>query len=152
MTDLDHSHFMRLALDKGRAGAAAGNPAIGSVIVRDGTVIGAGHNTVESRCDPTNHAETVAIRHACGSLKTTELPGTTLYTTMEPCPMCLWAICISGIDRLVMGARLRDLQPLKVNYGSYSVETFLAMTEGRLDVVTGILSEECAELRRSQTS
>ena len=93
MPSNEHIDFMRHALDEGRTGAAAGNPAIGSVIIRGGQIIARGHNTVASTCDPTCHAETVAIRHICQAEQVTELPGTTLYTTMEPCPMCMWHGC-----------------------------------------------------------
>lgn len=149
MADADHTHFMRLALEEGRRAGAEGNLAIGSVIVRDGAVIGAGRNTVNAERDPTNHAEMAAIRHACHALGTTDLPGTTLYTTMEPCPMCLWAICLAGVAELVIGARHADMQPQRVHYGSYAVEALLAMTERRLDIVTGVLTKESVALRKT---
>jgi len=148
MPSNEHIDFMRHALDEGRTGAAAGNPAIGSVIVRGGEIVARGHNTVATTCDPTCHAETVAIRHICQAEQITELPGTTLYTTMEPCPMCMWAICMTKIDRLVMGARIAGLQPLSVNYGGYSVESFLQLTDNKIDVVTGVLVDDCAALRQ----
>jgi len=142
----EHDQLMHMALEAGRVGAAQGNRAIGSVIVRDGTVIGTGYNTVISEGDPTNHAETVAIRAACRDLDTLELPGATLYTTMEPCPMCLWAISIAGIDRLVLGARHAAFHPH--DYGDYSVERLLELTGRTLDLVTGVLTDECEAMRR----
>lgn len=62
--------------------------------------------------------------------------------------MCMWAICMTGIGRLVMGARIVDMQPLSVNYGGYSVESFLALTDNKIDIVTGVLVDDCAALRR----
>lgn len=145
MTTHDHQRYMRRAIAESDRGAAAGNRPIGSVIVRDGTVVGVGHNTVASECDPTNHAETVAIRDACRKLGTPELAGATLYTTMEPCPMCLWAIVTAGISELVMGARHADFAPH--DYGGYSVERLLDMTDRNLSVVTGVLQDECVHIR-----
>ena len=142
----DHQHFMRLAIDEGRDGAAEGNRPIGSVLVRGGEVLGAGRNTVASECDPTNHAETVAIRDACRRLGVTDLAGATLYTTMEPCPMCQWAITIAGISELVLGARHADFAPH--DYGSYSVERLLELTGRDMAVVTGVLQDECIAIRR----
>lgn len=142
----EHAHFMQMALDEGRRGVSEGNRPIGSVIVRDGTVIATGRNTVATEGDPTNHAETVAIRAGCRSLGVTELPGATLYTTMEPCPMCLWAISIAGIERLVLGARHAAFQPH--DYGDYSVERLLELTGRKLDVVTGVLTDDCEAMRR----
>jgi tRNA(Arg) A34 adenosine deaminase TadA len=146
MPQHDHTRFMRLAIEEGRKGESEGNRPIGSVIVSGGRVVGVGRNTVESECDPTNHAETVAIREACGKLGVTSLDGATLYTTMEPCPMCQWAIVIAGISELVLGARHADFAPH--DYGDYSVERLLAMTGRRMSVVTGILQEECITIRR----
>lgn len=142
----DHEHFMRLAIEEGRKGEAAGNRPIGSVIVRDGAVIGVGRNTVESECDPTSHAETVAIRDACRKLGVTDLGGATLYTTMEPCPMCQWAITIAGISELVLGARHADFAPH--DYGDYTVERLLELTGRQMTVVTGVLQDECIAIRR----
>src|SRR5262245_52656569 len=92
---------MALALAEVRAAAAEGNLAVGSVI-------GRGHNLVRTSGDPTAHAETVALRDACRALGNLELPGSTCYTTMEPCPMCCWAIVVAGIERVVLGARHVD--------------------------------------------
>jgi tRNA(adenine34) deaminase len=149
VTATDHEHFMRLALEEGRRAGAEGNLAIGSVIVRDGAVIGAGRNTIHTEGDPTNHAEMAAIRDACRALETAALPGTTLYTTVEPCPMCLWAICLAGVEALVIGARHRDIRPPRVHYGTYAVEALLAMTGRRIDIVAGILTDDCIALREA---
>ena len=148
MTSHDHQHFMRLAIDEGRKGDAEGNRPIGSVIVRGGQVIGAGRNTVASESDPTNHAETVAIRDACRRLGVTDLSGATLYTTMEPCPM--WAITIAGISELVLGARHADFAPH--DYGDYSVERLLDLTGRGMNIVTGVLQDECIATRHEWTA
>lgn len=141
---MDHDHYMKLALDEARLARARGNPAVGSIIVRDGEVIGRGRNEVVSGFDPTAHAETVAIRDACRRLGTTGLAGAVCYTTVEPCPMCCWAIVLAGIDRLVVGARYTDLG--SINMGDYSVERLVAMARRQLQVVDGVKTSECLEV------
>ncbi len=141
----NHHHFMGLALEQARRGLSEGNSPIGSVIVRDGAVIGEGHNTVATDLDPTAHAETMAIRDACRKLGTTDLAGATCYTTVEPCPMCCWMIVRSGIRHLVLGARYAGLPDADV--GDYTVEGLVALTAKSLDVVTGVRVEECIAVR-----
>ena len=143
----EHASFMDLAIEQARVGEAAGNVPVGSLIVRDGEVLGIGRNRVRSENDPTAHAEVDAIRDACAKGETTELSGATCYTTMEPCPMCCWALQEAGVAQLVLGARHVDLG--RTDYGGYSVETLLALTARTLDLVTGVRSEECAALRRN---
>ena len=89
----DHERFMRRAIELAREGMAnnAGGP-FGCVVVRDGQIIGEGNNSVTSLNDPTAHAEMIAIREACKSLNSFQLDGCTIYTSCEPCPMCLGAI------------------------------------------------------------
>jgi tRNA(Arg) A34 adenosine deaminase TadA len=147
---VDHDHFMGIAIAESHKAEAAGNSPIGSVIVRDGEVIGVGQNRVNSDHDPTAHAEVDAIRDACRKLGTTDLSGALCYTAMEPCPMCCWAIETAGLKGVVMGARhqhLRDISPQ--DYNDYSVEALLAMTGRKYDVVTGVKVEECVKLRRN---
>jgi tRNA(adenine34) deaminase len=137
----DHVRFMALALAEARAAAAEGNLAVGSVIVRGGQVIGRGHNLVRTSGDPTAHAETVAIRNTCRALGRPELPGSTCYTTMEPCPMCCWAIVVAGIERVVLGARHVDAGNTTV--GDYTVERLIAMTRRELALTSGIAVDQC---------
>lgn len=147
----DHDRFMRAAIEEARRGAAAGNVAVGSVIVRDGEVIGAGHNTVNADGDPTAHAEIVAIRDACRRAGTATLPAdATLYTSMEPCPMCLWAIRCAGIGRLVLGARHAAFR--RSDLGDYSAERLIELTGAPLVMVTGVLEQECVALRELDQS
>ena len=92
MTDQDRK-FMTQAIELARAGmdANAGGP-FGCVVVKDGQVVGEGNNCVTSTNDPTAHAEVVAIRNACKTLGAFQLDGCEIYTSCEPCPMCLGAI------------------------------------------------------------
>ena len=109
----DHAHFMGLAVEEAQTALDEGNPPFGSVIVCGGKIVGRAHNTVVTGTDVTAHAETEAIRDACRNLRTTDLKGATCYTSMEPCPMCLWAIVLSGLTRLVIGGRFDECLALR---------------------------------------
>lgn len=96
--------FMKEALKEAHAAAEEDEVPIGAIIVRDGVIIARAHNKKEgSRC-ATHHAEILAIQEACEKLGGWRLPGTTLYVTLEPCPMCAGAIINSRIPRVVFGA------------------------------------------------
>ena len=145
MVTMDHSHYMQLAFEDARRAYAAGNRPVAALIVRDDAIISSGLNTVYADRDPSAHAEVAAIRAACGKLDMLGLAGATLYSTLEPCPMCLWMILEAKIERLVLGARHAALK--RTDTGDYSVETFLALTRRPLEIVTGVLEQECVELR-----
>ena len=146
----DHEHYMRIALEEAERGATEGNVAVGSILVAPESVVARGRNLVTSTSDPTAHAETVALRNAGEQLGHTDFSKLTLYTTFEPCPMCCGAILASGVHTLVMGAR-HDLT--QSNWGAYTVETLLELTnkESQLTVITGILTRECADVRKLET-
>ena len=146
----DHDRFMDLALAEAARANADGNIAVGSLIVRDGVVIGVGRNRVNSDHDPTAHAEVDAIRDACRKLETTDLAGATCYTTMEPCPMCCWALQEANLAELVLGARHAAMK--RTNLGTYAVETLLELTDRQMAIVTGVRIAECETLRRAPKS
>ena len=143
----EHNHFMGLAIELSKKAMALDNVPVGSVIVRDGKVIGSGYNQAKSGNDPTSHGETEAIRDACRKLGTTDLSGATCYTAMEPCPMCCWALLEAGVNRLVLGARHAKMR--RTDLGRYSVEELLAMTDRKMEVITSVRTAECEALRRS---
>ncbi len=95
---------MDLALAEARRAAGLGEVPIGAVVLRDGAVIAAAHNRVETDKDPTAHAELLAIRAAATKLGAPRLPDCDLYVTLEPCPMCAQAISFARIRRLYYGA------------------------------------------------
>ncbi len=105
MPDLYLEQSLYLAEKNARSGR--GGP-FGAVIVKDGEVVAEGVNLVTGGCDPTAHAEIVAIREACRKLGTFDLTGCTLYASCEPCPMCLGAIYWARLDRLVFAATRAD--------------------------------------------
>ncbi len=145
----DRDYFMGLALEEAERGKAEGNIPVGSVIVRDGKVIGRGRNRVDSDRDPTCHAEVDALRDACRNLDSRDLSGAACYTTMEPCPMCCWALQEARVDRLVLGARHAAMR--RTDYGGYSVEALLELTGRSLEIETGVRTPECEAIRRSWT-
>ena len=103
MADDDLIHLARAAaLSRERMEANLGGP-FGAVIVRDGAVLAEGWNEVTSSNDPTAHAEVVAIRRACRTVGSFSLEGATLYTSCEPCPMCLASAYWARISRIVYG-------------------------------------------------
>ena len=104
-----HQRFLReairLSIDKMEAGQ--GGP-FGALVVREGEIVGVGWNRVTSANDPTAHAEIVAIRDACARLGAFSLPGCALYSSCEPCPMCLAALYWARIERLYYAATRED--------------------------------------------
>ena len=101
---MDQNQFMRaaIALAEKNVADGTGGP-FGAVIVRNGEIIGEGTNRVTSDNDPTAHAEVMAIRKACEKLGTYSLEGCEVYTSCEPCPMCLSAIYWARLDRIFYG-------------------------------------------------
>ena len=100
---------MREAVSLGRTGMARpGGGPFGTVVVCNGEIVGRGHNQVTSLLDPTAHAEVMAIREACRSLGRFDLKGCELYTSCEPCPMCLAAIYWARLDRVFYACTRRD--------------------------------------------
>ncbi len=98
-------HYMRLAIKEAERAFEAEEVPIGAVIVHNGKVIGRAHNQTRLLKDPTAHAEMLALTQACEALGEGRLPKTTLYVTLEPCPMCVGAMILARIGRLVFGAR-----------------------------------------------
>jgi tRNA(adenine34) deaminase len=143
----DHERFIRLAIDEADKGGAEGNSAVGSIIVENNTVIGVGRNLVGASNDPTAHAETVALRETAAALGRSDFSGCALYTTFQPCPMCSGAIMVSGISTVVMGARPN---PGESQYDDFSVEKLFQESGwgSKIEVVSGILTEECWKIRR----
>lgn len=143
MTDQD---YMRLAIEKTREGMAAGQSPFGSVIVKDGKVIAATHNTVWLTGDPTAHAEVNCIRAAAAALQTIFLHGCTLYSTCEPCPMCLSAIHWAKIDRVAFGATIADATTAGFSELHVDAKVLAEMGKSPVRVEDGLLNRECAAL------
>ncbi|MBO9599888.1 MAG: tRNA adenosine(34) deaminase TadA [Cohnella sp.] len=100
----EDERWMREAIQQARLAETKGEVPIGAVIVKDGVIVGAGHNLRETERDPTAHAEMIAIKQASETMQAWRLLGCTLYVTLEPCPMCAGAILQSRVERVVYGA------------------------------------------------
>ncbi|QEP45230.1 tRNA adenosine(34) deaminase TadA [Ectothiorhodospiraceae bacterium BW-2] len=96
----DH-YWMGLALQQAHLAAAADEVPVGALLIQDNNLLAAGYNQPIRRCDPTAHAEIVVLRQAAKRVGNYRLPATTLYTTLEPCPMCAGAILHARIRRVV---------------------------------------------------
>lgn len=106
---MDDNAFLKEAIALARQGMERGDGGpFGCAIVKDGRIIGRGNNRVTSTNDPTAHAEVVAIRDACRSLGDFQLSGCVLYTSCEPCPMCLGAIYWARPERVVFAGTCTD--------------------------------------------
>lgn len=141
---MNDEQFMDLALQLSEEALARGDWPVAALIVQDGRVIATGQNRQNSRNDPTVHAEMDAIRSAFA--QGVDPRGATIYTPMEPCPMCAAAIRLSGIEKVVIGARHADLH--RTDLGSYTIERFVAMLEYQAEIVSGVRREQCLTLRR----
>jgi tRNA(adenine34) deaminase len=137
--------FMSRALELAGAAEAAGEVPVGAVIVKDGEIIAEGWNRPIGTCDPTAHAEIVALREAGQALGTYRLTGTTLYVTLEPCAMCASAMVHARVERLVYAAT----DPRAGAAGSvFNIVQHPALNH-RMECTAGVLAEECSALLRS---
>ncbi|WP_291441298.1 nucleoside deaminase [Desulfovibrio sp.] len=105
---MENMHFMERAVALSRQSMAAGGGPFGAVVVRDGKIIGEGMNSVTPHNDPTAHAEVEAIRNACRALETFDLSGSAIFTSCEPCPMCLSAIWWARIEKIYFSNTKED--------------------------------------------
>lgn len=135
---------MARALELARAGAHRGEVPVGAVIVRGGEVIAEAHNRTVEDCDPTAHAETLAIRRAARRLGDWRLEDCTLYTTLEPCAHCAGAAVLARIPRLVFGAA----DPKAGMAGSLENLVQHPRLNHRMELRGGVLAEESGELLR----
>ena len=141
-----HEHYMHLALREAARGARAGEVPIGALLVAaDGEVVSRAYNRPVGGCDPTAHAEVVAMRRAARRLGNYRLTGTTLYVTLEPCAMCAGALVHARVARVVFGATdpkggaartlYRILDDPRLNH--------------RAEVIGGVLEAECQGILRA---
>ena len=133
--------WMREALKEAEIAYREGEIPVGAVVVKDGTLLSAAHNTREKDLSPTGHAEIEALEKAAKALKSWKLDGCTLYVTLEPCVMCAGACIQSRLDRVVFGAYDREAGCL----GSMSDLTILPF-EKKPYVFGGVLKEECEKI------
>lgn len=134
--------FMSLAVAEARAGIRSGHGGpFGAVVVRHGKVIASGHNCVLKNNDSTSHGEITAIRKAEKELQTFDLSECELYTTAEPCPMCLAAILWANIEKIYYGCRLSDNEEI-----GFRDAKFDKMMGGRSNLPEGFMEEKDRDL------
>jgi tRNA(adenine34) deaminase len=135
-------HFMRMALEEASIAYNEGEVPVGAVLVKDGKVISKAHNQREDSKDPTGHAEIIALKHGSREEDNWRLTGFTLYVTKEPCIMCAGAMVNARLGRLVYGC--------KDDKGGAVGSLYNILSDKRLnhqvEVVSGILEEECSEI------
>jgi tRNA(adenine34) deaminase len=142
----DDVRHMRQALVLAQRAWDAGEVPVGAVVVgADGAVLGEGANAPIGGCDPTAHAEIIALRAACGQAANYRLPGATLYVTLEPCAMCMGAMLHSRLARVVFGAPDPKTGACGGVIDLPAVDTLNHQTV----VEGGVLAEECGELLRA---
>jgi tRNA(adenine34) deaminase len=139
----DH-RWMAEALELARQAEEAGDVPVGALIVRGGEVLGRGYNRREAECDPTAHAEILALRDAAEKVDLWRLDGATMYVTLEPCPMCAGALVNSRIARLIFGA----LDPKGGACGSLYHIPADSRLNHRIPTTSGVFAEESARLLR----
>jgi tRNA(adenine34) deaminase len=138
-TDVDRS-LMQAALDEADLALADGEVPVGAVVTLAGRIVGRGHNRTIRNCDPTAHAEVVAIREAAAACGNHRLPDATMYVTLEPCAMCVGALVQARIRRLVFGS----YDPKAGAAGSILDLTAERRLNHRIEVNGGLMASECA--------
>ncbi|MDL1958696.1 MAG: tRNA adenosine(34) deaminase TadA [Deltaproteobacteria bacterium] len=140
---LDDVKYMELALEQAGVAARQGEVPVGAVLVDErGQVLARACNMPARQCDPTAHAEILVLRQGAKRVGSYRLTGTTLYVTIEPCPMCAGAIVLARIKRLVYGAQDPKTGACATLYNIVQDSRL----NHRLEVSRGILAEECRSL------
>ena len=137
--------FMKAALDEARAAGNRGEVPIGAVVVLDAVIISRAGNRTIGACDPTAHAEVIALRDAAHKIGNHRLLGTTLYVTIEPCAMCAGAMIQARISRLVYGADDAKAGAVRSCFSILEHEKL----NHRVEVTSGVLAEQSVELLRA---
>ena len=142
--------FMEMAIEEAKLGIVEGHGGpFGCVIVKDGVVVGKGHNEVIKNNDPTCHGEMMAIHDACKNLKTFNLKGCELYTTGEPCPMCFSAILWATIDKVYYGCNINDTE--NIGFRDNVFYQLFQNQDKRKEFVIEMNREECWDLYKMYT-
>src|SRR5579871_1916220 len=134
--------WMQLALEQAALAAQAGEVPVGALVIKDGEIIGRGHNRNLLNDDPTAHAEIVALREAAARLKNHRLTGCTMVTTIEPCSMCAGALIHARIARLIYGAA-----DAKAGAAGSALEVLNhPRLNHKMEVTAGVLADRCSEI------
>lgn len=150
---MSDENFIKLAIEEAKKSEKAGGTPIGAVLIKDNKVVATGWGLVWPKKDPSAHGETECLRNACQKLQTLDLSGCTLYSTIESCSMCLACASWAGVSRIVFGAYKEDVQPNPYEIANYHAEAHAKKLTpfggGKIEVIGGVLREECKELMRN---
>jgi len=147
MKQEDHIEYMKKAIGLAKKSVEKGGGPFGAVIVKDGEVLAQGSNNVTIDNDPTAHAEVSTIRKACKKLATFDLSGSVLYTSCEPCPMCLSAAYWAHIDKIYYGCTKEDAKDIGFD-DSFIYEQINLKPEKRSIPAINILHDQAVEAFR----
>ena len=139
---MEHADYMKAALAEAEKAYAKGEVPVGAIVVLDGVIIGRGHNLRETLQDSSAHAELLALREAARNVGSWRLNGTTLYSTLEPCPMCAGALVQFRVDMLIYGVG----DPKSGAVDSVIDVVRQPRFNHRLEVLSGVMAEECRSI------
>jgi len=137
-------YWMREAIDEARKAGDEGEVPIGAIVLLNGKIIGRGHNSPIRLCDPSAHAEIVALRQAARNAGNYRLPGSVLIVTIEPCVMCVGAMIQARVDELIYGARDPKAGAIHSVFNIADTEEL----NHRIQAAGGILEDECGAIIR----
>lgn len=139
------NEYMQIAIKEARMGINKGEGGpFGAVIVKNGKIIGKGHNEVIKNNDPTCHGEIMAIHSACKEINSFDLSGSEIYTTGEPCPMCFAAILWANIDKVYYGCNISDTE--KIGFRDSAFYEFQKNEVAKKNFMSELNREECLKL------
>jgi tRNA(adenine34) deaminase len=138
----EDQRFIKLAIEQAQIAEENGDVPIGAVVVFENQIIGKAYNQREQVKDPTAHAEIIALTQAAAFLESWRLHGSTIYVTLEPCPMCAGALVLARLDRLVYGCDDPKTGAVRSLYNIVQDERL----NHRLEVTSGVLVDECSQL------
>ncbi|MGB9770506.1 MAG: tRNA adenosine(34) deaminase TadA [Candidatus Kapaibacteriota bacterium] len=139
---MDYEYFMKIALKEARKSFESEDVPVGAVIVKDGKIIARAHNEVEKRKDATRHAELLALSEAFKKVGYKHLLGSTVFTTLEPCPMCAGALVLARVKTVVFAAK----DPKSGAGGSVINILSHSALNHKIEVIGGVLEEESSQL------
>ena len=141
----DH-YFMQIALKEAKKAEKQGEVPVGCIIVNaTGDILSRGYNLIEKRFDSTAHAELIAIRKLSKKIKSWRLDGTVLYSTLQPCLMCMGAIINSRISKLVYGADDPETEGIHNQYRLQQIYP----NAGKLEIIENVLKDDCSKILKS---
>ncbi len=139
---MNHEYFMKIAIEE----AKKGDFPYGTVIVKDGKVVSKGCNTTIKDSDPSAHAEMNTIRNLSKRLESPSLSGYILYSTCEPCAMCIGACIWAGISQIIFGVSINEINDLTDNQINLPSEEIISKGFTKIKITKGVLKEECKRL------